>query len=277
MKLLEMFGIKAARQISPAERQALGDQLIIAADSNDLDAVQQALKDGADINFQDGIGRTALMIFAEDNQRGGVELLLAKGADAKLTNNYGQTALHLGARRAVDQTIWQGLLDAGAPVNLRDKHGATIAFYAAQTDSAGLLEALVAGKADLTLASNTGATPLMQATAFGHTAAVAVLVQRDCAINAQDDDGRTALMHATLNGNSGFVRVLLERGANFDLRDKNGETAAEIAARIPGRQNVQVPLAEAFAARIEPFRTGTERHISAMKKIALTPRGGASL
>ena len=275
MKILELFGLKAAREISPEERQSLGNRLIIAADSGDLEAVQQALKDGADVNFQDNIGRTALMIFAEDNQPAGVELLLSKEADVTLTNNSDQTALHLGARRAVDQAIWQGLLDAGAPVNLRDKHGATVAFYAAQTDSAGLLEALAAEKADFTMASKKGATPLMQATAFAHTAAIAVLVQRDCAIDAQDDDGRTALMHAALSGNLGFVRELLARGANFDLRDNNGETAEQIATRLPGRQNVQVPLAEAFAARIAPFRDGTERHITAMKKITLSPRNGA--
>ena len=57
--------------------------MIHAAMSGDVAKVRQLLADGADVNFANRLGMTALMVAAQWNRLEIVNFLLSKGADVK--------------------------------------------------------------------------------------------------------------------------------------------------------------------------------------------------
>nr|XP_060633005.1 ankyrin repeat domain-containing protein 54 isoform X2 [Anolis sagrei ordinatus] len=69
-----------------------------AANSNDLETVQQLLEDGADPCAADDKGRTALHFGSCNGNDLIVQLLLDHGADPNQRDTLGNTPLHLGAR-----------------------------------------------------------------------------------------------------------------------------------------------------------------------------------
>ncbi|XP_061495077.1 ankyrin repeat domain-containing protein 54 isoform X2 [Rhineura floridana] len=69
-----------------------------AANSNDLETVQQLLEDGVDPCAADDKGRTALHFASCNGNDSIVQLLLDHGADPNQRDGLGNTPLHLGAR-----------------------------------------------------------------------------------------------------------------------------------------------------------------------------------
>lgn len=65
-----------------------------AASNGDKEALEQLLKDGADVNLKDGEGRTALHFACGYGEKECAEALIAAKADADATDNNGNTALH---------------------------------------------------------------------------------------------------------------------------------------------------------------------------------------
>lgn len=63
------------------------DQLINAVKSNDLQGVIDAIEKGADANYQDKNGDTALHIASSKGHTGIVKYLLDNGSDVNMKNN----------------------------------------------------------------------------------------------------------------------------------------------------------------------------------------------
>eukprot|EP01102_Stenamoeba_stenopodia_P003224 TRINITY_DN1315_c0_g1_i2.p1 TRINITY_DN1315_c0_g1~~TRINITY_DN1315_c0_g1_i2.p1 ORF type:complete len:148 (+),score=44.55 TRINITY_DN1315_c0_g1_i2:2-445(+) len=70
---------------------AAGQAMREAAKTGDLEAVKKHLETGADINFKDRQGNTALHMAALFGHREIVHFLLEKGANKTITNNYKET------------------------------------------------------------------------------------------------------------------------------------------------------------------------------------------
>ena len=79
---------------SPAERR-----LLDAAAAGQLEAVRQALADGAPVNAANAAGQTALMLAARRGDEALVRLLLAHGADRARTDPAGRTAADLARQQ----------------------------------------------------------------------------------------------------------------------------------------------------------------------------------
>jgi hypothetical protein len=84
---------------------------------------------GAEINFQDSYGRTALMVHTffngwTDFDEQIVSLLLEKGADVNICDNLGQTALYYAIYQQSPEMV-RLLIDNGASVNIMDQNGLT--------------------------------------------------------------------------------------------------------------------------------------------------------
>lgn len=84
------------------QKKEAGEQLISAADMGDLDMVKDMLSDGADINYQDNRGETALMCASmqsnEDvpmrrNKTEVLRYLISQNADLDKKDNAGMSAL----------------------------------------------------------------------------------------------------------------------------------------------------------------------------------------
>ncbi|XP_042323540.1 ankyrin repeat domain-containing protein 54 [Sceloporus undulatus] len=95
-----------------------------AANSNDLETVQQLLEDGADPCAADDKGRTALHFASCNGNDHIVQLLLDHGADPNQRDGLGNTPLHLAACTNHVPVITT-LLRGGARVDALDRAGRT--------------------------------------------------------------------------------------------------------------------------------------------------------
>uniref|UniRef100_A0A8B9MYV8 Ankyrin repeat domain-containing protein 54 n=1 Tax=Accipiter nisus TaxID=211598 RepID=A0A8B9MYV8_9AVES len=87
------------RRLGPTGKESHAlKRLREAANSNDLDTVQQLLEDGTDPCAADDKGRTALHFASCNGNDHIVQLLLDHGADPNQRDGLGNTPLHLGAR-----------------------------------------------------------------------------------------------------------------------------------------------------------------------------------
>ena len=73
------------------------EQLMQAANSNDVDAIRELVKGGVSVNTTDSLGRTALHIATLSNQRAAAEALLELGADATVHMKDGRNIVHIAA------------------------------------------------------------------------------------------------------------------------------------------------------------------------------------
>ncbi len=104
---------------------------------NDLNLVQEALAEGADVNAKNDIGKTPLNIIIDHNGFRSsknsdivllkiIELLLKSGAHVNEKNNYGNTPLYSLIRLNYDPNIIEMLLNAGADINIGSSYEETI-------------------------------------------------------------------------------------------------------------------------------------------------------
>ena len=101
-----------------------------ACANGDFATVCAEIKKGADINYQNGDGRTALMRASKRDYKDIVRVLLDNGADVNLEDNKGKTAI-MGAAKKGNKTICKKLIEAGADVNKADDRGRTALMRAA--------------------------------------------------------------------------------------------------------------------------------------------------
>ena len=121
--------------------------LLTAARHGDVDALQQALADGASVNGVDpDFGQTALIRAAMFGQRAAAEALLTAKADPNTSSNLSRTALHWAAVSGAADVIAL-LLRAGARVEAPDAYGETPLGYAAEAGQPAAARALLAGGA----------------------------------------------------------------------------------------------------------------------------------
>jgi ankyrin repeat protein len=257
--------------------EAVESALIGAAEnSGDAALVQKFIDVGADVNYQDEHGQTALMGAAHDGSVEVVQLLLARGADVHAVNSDGETALHYATRsQRPSVEVVRALLQKGANVNARSHdgttpllnalgnrdvnrdvvllllaHNADVRAYTNRHDTAlmyaapALVKPLVERGTDINAQNDRGETPLMWATGAidngGHLEMVRALLDNGANMNLVDQHGWTALMFAADKGDVRAAHALISRGADPDVRNEAGETALTIASKRGYKQIVQV-------------------------------------
>lgn len=172
---------------TPAERKrlALNMALIKATEDGQLDAMDQLISEGADVNgVIDGDG-TALIIAAREGNLTAATLLLKHGADVNKASFGDGNPLIMAAREGHEGVVTL-LLDRGALINQ-----------------------VVEGDENA----------LIQAAASGRTGVVKLLLQRGADINARvwsgssDGEWRTALSMARKHGRKDIADLLTSLGA----------------------------------------------------------------
>ena len=120
-------------------------------------------------------------------------------------------------------------LDAGVPVDLEDKLGASAMQY---VRTVGPMLALLAERgADLDAASDDGVRPLMMAAQARSLPLVRWLLERGVVADAADARGFTALHRAAEMGEAEMVDALLARGADPKRESVSGVTPLELATQ----------------------------------------------
>ena len=106
----------------------LNEQLLLAAKTGNSRQVEELLKKGANPNYQDKNGRTALMYAAATNDKNSCKVLLTNGANINQQDKNGRTALmYAGAKRRADSALY--LIDSGANTEIKDNAGKRVDNY----------------------------------------------------------------------------------------------------------------------------------------------------
>jgi len=95
-----------------------------AVADDDIPALRQWIRTGADLEARNERGATALLVAAELGSPAMVRALLSGGADVRAEDANGNTALHLAALRG-DEEMIDELFGAGALVDAQNRAGIT--------------------------------------------------------------------------------------------------------------------------------------------------------
>ncbi|KAI9790609.1 MAG: hypothetical protein M1816_004941 [Peltula sp. TS41687] len=240
--------------------------LIYACRRGHLEAAQQLLELGADINLASENGRTALL-----------EAIAAKhGDDAD-----GSAALSLAACRGLYDTVKALLAKPDIEVNAMDQHERTALYLAAvyaETNGSEIIRALMEHGADPNICDGLGGVALSVAIERGRTQVVRTLLELTTTNLSWADDGGCGLMHyasrtktvstplhATISSEdllaaemAEMVKLLLDLGADPAIANESGMTPLALASEHRNREVINVlgekGKEEATASPVTPRR-----------------------
>jgi len=172
--------------------------------------------------------------------------LLKNGETAELVDVNGETALHcaikhtepIEALRSKPSTIVSSLIEHGACVNARSKHGTPL-YLACERGLTGVVQQLVQSNADANLSHMM--YPLLLACERNYSEIASILLNGGANVNVTDDSPNhrivaaggagspSPLIIAAGNANSGLVEVLLNHGAEINSVNLSGDTALHMA------------------------------------------------
>merc|ERR1712178_195623 len=166
-----------------------------AAGAGALDVCLHARNAGGAVTFvpqnaQDG--KSTLHLAAQGNHGDIVGWLVREGANVDLLDHLGRTALHCAAADGATLSV-EALVKSGIGLDTTDAvEKWTALHYASAYGKTASIQLLCAGGADCSLKDAFGRTALYLASQRGHTRAVATLVANGVDVEAQANDGATA-------------------------------------------------------------------------------------
>ena len=173
--------------------------LIIASQLQDFKIAKLLIQNGADVNIQDRVGKTALSWAIQHNSFEIASLILKHGGDANIADETGFTPLMIASYSGFTK-IAKLLLKNNAHVNHESKY-----FKSA------LIQAIFGSK-DINI--------------------LKLLIKAGANVNASFTDGYTPLIAAVRSGDITKVNKLLKYGADPNLQNRYGETALIILAGL---------------------------------------------
>ncbi|XP_004862887.1 2-5A-dependent ribonuclease [Heterocephalus glaber] len=221
-----------------------GHSLINAVKNKDVNQIEQLLKIGASVNFQEEEGGwTPLHNAVQGGSKDIVELLLDHGADPHQRKKNGATSFIIAGIEG-NVELLRLFLSKGADVNEYDSNGFTAFMEAAEQGNAEALKFLYESGANVNLHRETkadqkvlgkgGGTALMDAAKKGHIDVLRILLEKMRAeVNACDNMGRSALIHGIQSSPDEKVeditRLLLDHGADICMRGEREKTPLILA------------------------------------------------
>lgn len=212
------------------DRKALGGEssFMAAARFRRLETAEQLLRSGADINFMDTAGNTALIraVFNDDDLV--TQFLLQRKCSVSIANYNGETALTVACRLGHVKMATK-LAEHGADINSRDEQLQSPLISAIMANIADVAMYLIDMRADLEIADIWGSTALMhsvQNCALNRVSAR--LLDAGCDVNRADRRFMTALMHACASNNIDCALLLIRRGGDLSMTNDDGLTAIQL-------------------------------------------------
>lgn len=168
-----------------------------------------------------------------------VKVLIQYGANIEWADDYGRTALHWAARyghKAALVELLKALKDAKkdlkSAVNKKEQDGRTPLIWACQWGHVECAKLLINAGADVDLGqgdqddNDIGGTPLSWAVTWGHSNVIKLLIDKGADIEPPCDGRRPLLCWAALNGNADIFDYILElaesKHLKLDVDNKDG-------------------------------------------------------
>lgn len=210
--------------------------------AGDVEKVETALKNGADVNSPDNWGRTPLIVALQQGKAPVVELLVNRGASVAATDAWGRTPL----------------------------------LVATQLKNKAAIRLLLENKSDVNAANKNDITPLIAAAQTGNQEAATMLLGAGAAPDREDNLGWTALMWAAYRKDDAIVKMLLDKGADAAKAGRDKSTALELArsrgadasliallaAKTPSASSVRADAAANRATQPKPVTTAAAPKLS---------------
>jgi Ankyrin repeats (3 copies)/Ankyrin repeats (many copies) len=151
-------------------------------------------------------------------------------------------AASCGDLATVTRLLREGLSPDAAESKPGAREGQTAMHFAAEQDRTGVIDFLVASRANVNARAAGGTSPLHLASSRGRLAAVKALLRHGADPNAVDERG-TPLLRALLQGSADIATVLLDQGADPNVRSPaDGYTALMAVSGVmivyPERENL---------------------------------------
>lgn len=276
------------------------DELLRAAETGDIEAVKEALNNGADINTQNNfLKESALHFAASKGHLELVEYLVDNGANLFLNNGTDMTPLHLAARDGQVHVVKYLLERSGTiPERILNDviHVAQMSVYGrpeivqmledfrlyqarpiargGEKADAALLEASENGNikaaeqaleegANVEVIDDRGMKPIHWASFRGHCDIVRILIDKGANVNGTNSALWTPIMHASLEGHEEIVNLLLEKGANINSKTSVSGTALMFASGKGHFEVVKILLDSGADPTIEIDGTESEDGMTA--------------
>jgi ankyrin repeat protein/WD40 repeat protein len=206
--------------------------------------IDELLQNGADVDAIDRYGKTPLHCAAGASALGGINIyavrkLVSAGANVNAQDGLGRTALWFAIvdasryantpdkKNEVEETV-DILLSANADPNLAAFNGMTPLIEAVTRDFVRIVSAMTSKK-NVEVSLKNGVEALFAASELGHAEVARCLLINGVDANAQRSDGETPLAIAIENGHLEIARILLAAGADSNAYIGPGRTAISIA------------------------------------------------
>jgi uncharacterized protein len=242
--------IKAGAQINATNPNGFSPILLAIINAH-YDVAAYLLRQGADANIADEVGRTPLYASVDmhtlpdsnlpwpselNNEIGSLDLikdLLEHGANVNV--------------QLKKQQPYRSKVDRGADTMLGT--GTTPLMRAAKAGDTEAMKVLLAKGADPKIPTKFGMTPLMAAAGLGSKeedttgrkkteeqaiASIQLCLDAGADVNTVDNQGETALHGAAQKGYDHVVQFLADHGAKLDAKDKKGRTPLDAANGLMG-------------------------------------------
>lgn len=176
-----------------------------------------------------------------------LDLLLDRGAAIEAKTNKGVTALHLASRLGRESVMGTLFGDTvNADVRARDNHGWEPLHYAATYGHAHIVRLLLRQGAEIEAKTDADWTALLLASWYGYASVVEELLEKKADVRTRANDCQNPLYRAALNGNVTIVRLLLAAGATTDFQGPLERTPLMTAAL--GKKSLHTEVARTLLA-----------------------------
>ncbi len=242
---LDMIGllITANANVNAVSRRGL-TPILAAIESKDELAASSLIARGS----RAGVSKENVLAFAFAKNPLGIDIMLKGGADTNYADSNGNTALIVTSANGDLQSV-KSLISYRANVNVANNYGMTPLLYAVKNKQTEIARALLNAKADVNKVNTLGEGPLYWAAYFGQDSLVNDLLLLDADYNnALTKKGVSAAEIAQKNGHTKTAKMITDYiGYKSIPRDEKGRpilpkvqaaTAAPAAAAPAGAATV---------------------------------------
>uniref|UniRef100_A0AAY4DEV3 Protein phosphatase 1 regulatory subunit n=1 Tax=Denticeps clupeoides TaxID=299321 RepID=A0AAY4DEV3_9TELE len=189
---------------------------------DNMDMVVFLVEHGACVNQPDNEGWIPLHAAASCGYMDIAEYLISRGANVGVVNSEGETPLDIAEEEAMEELLQNEINRQGVDIEAARKEEERIMLRDAR-------QWLNSGQINDVRHTKSGGTALHVAAAKGYTEVLKLLIQAGYDVNIKDYDGWTPLHAAAHWGKEEACRILVENLCDMDLTNKVGQTAFDVA------------------------------------------------